>query len=459
MIPEPFPRFCERIKTVARRSCSPISLNPIAAMSSAPVRTFPNNDRGLPNRPAPHQLCRHRLANRFSLQLRLDVFEPRHGAPGKRHKNVADHDASVVCGSVRLHFQDNRGGSFLPLKRLTERFRETDRLQTDTQVAQGNTALFEKRSNHRGDGRRGNGCRSKARESRGSEPHSTSIGVNSYATDRCRLESNIETDIRRERYTRPRTALSGNKAHDTERGDRTTCASAANHKRETPRVYDFTFCGVVRRQLRFLALQNGEVRSRIAPRECCRGDTAIGQSYFNFFVATERVLGGNNQSRLPHYSTRRASSLRVNGNDALRNALGYLCEGIGKFNEFYGHVPASLNKMPETGTCLHPPNGQVAQRGLLLCVVSQVDRPPFPKSSNVTFVGSRVRSRTNSWKRFPSTWRKVRTILDPFSSSTVKYLFQALHWSAETLSQRILFTTAAAADLRTQGQTSALPSF
>jgi len=54
----------------------------------------------------------------------------------------------------------------------------------------------------------------------------------------------------------------------------------------------------------------------------------------NILVATQRVLGGNDDARAPDDPARRAARLGVNGNRACRGAIRGEREGIGQSNEF-----------------------------------------------------------------------------------------------------------------------------
>src|SRR6266404_7628167 len=128
IIPEPSLRFSEWIRTVARRSCSAISPNPVTAISLSPVQTLANHHAHFLYGAATNKFHRHGFADHFPMKLRLNILELRDLAATERNQNVSDDDPRLVRWPVRLDIQDNRRGLFVSLQRLTKRLGQANRL-------------------------------------------------------------------------------------------------------------------------------------------------------------------------------------------------------------------------------------------------------------------------------------------------------------------------------------------
>jgi len=63
-------------------------------------------------------------------------------------------------------------------------------------------------------------------------------------------------------------------------------------------------------------------------------NAAIWQHCLNFFVATKRMLRGNNHSITPNDAAGRTARLGVNRHHGRRSVLGGLRQSIREFNEF-----------------------------------------------------------------------------------------------------------------------------
>jgi hypothetical protein len=77
----------------------------------ASTRAFADNDVDLLSCASAHKLQRERLADGFAVELRVNIFEARHGMSRERDKNVSDDYAGFVRRAFGLDFQDD-GSSF-----------------------------------------------------------------------------------------------------------------------------------------------------------------------------------------------------------------------------------------------------------------------------------------------------------------------------------------------------------
>jgi hypothetical protein len=92
-----------------------------------------------------NEFQRERFADCVSRQKRLYILKSSDRFPPERHQNVPDDYSSLVCGAVRMYFQNNRRGLFVLLQRLTKGIRQAHRLQTDSEISARNAPLFQKR--------------------------------------------------------------------------------------------------------------------------------------------------------------------------------------------------------------------------------------------------------------------------------------------------------------------------
>src|SRR6266478_3096335 len=132
--PEPLPRSPGSTSTVERRSFSAISPKSRMDILFASARAFANDDVDFLRRASANEFERKRLADRFTMELRVNIFEACDGMAGERDENVSNDDSRFVRGAFGLDFQDNSGGFFCALERLAESVRQTNRLQADTEI-------------------------------------------------------------------------------------------------------------------------------------------------------------------------------------------------------------------------------------------------------------------------------------------------------------------------------------
>src|SRR6202521_6191552 len=142
--PDPPPRFPAQMRAVERRSFSAISPNPVKAISFASVRAFRYHNAPLLNRASTNKFEREYFADLGSGKMRLDVFQPSNRVARKRDQDVANDDASLVRGAVRVDVHNNRGGLFIPLQSFTKRIRQAHRLQADAKIPARYMPLLQK---------------------------------------------------------------------------------------------------------------------------------------------------------------------------------------------------------------------------------------------------------------------------------------------------------------------------
>src|SRR5579863_5167618 len=164
--PEPAPRPPDWTSTVERRNCSAISPNPGMAMLFPSARPFANHDRRFLGRAAAREFHRDGFADGIRSELSVHILNARDRMRAEGEKQIADHDAGLVRGRIRLDFDDNRRSFFLALERLAQRFWNAYRMQPYAQIAVRNVARAKQcvdHAIHRG-GRNRN--RAEARETR-----------------------------------------------------------------------------------------------------------------------------------------------------------------------------------------------------------------------------------------------------------------------------------------------------
>src|SRR5882724_13177944 len=116
MTPEPLPRRPAWMKTVERRSFSAISPKLAMGILLGSVVVLAHRDGCLFQRAATHESQRDALADRCSLQLRVNIFQARDAVPRQRNDDVADDQARRVRGTIGFDFQHDRGCFFLEMQ-------------------------------------------------------------------------------------------------------------------------------------------------------------------------------------------------------------------------------------------------------------------------------------------------------------------------------------------------------
>src|SRR5258708_6465459 len=122
----------------------------------ASARTFTDYDIHRLGFAATDELKDERLANRFAVELRVDVFKARDTMAGERDENMSDDDARSVRGAFGFDLENDGGGFFGALQGLAESVGQTDGLEADTEIALRDVALFQERIDDAIDCRRGN---------------------------------------------------------------------------------------------------------------------------------------------------------------------------------------------------------------------------------------------------------------------------------------------------------------
>src|SRR3981189_3243808 len=155
--PEPLPRSPGSTSTVERRSFSAISPKSRMDILFASARAFADDDVDFLRRASANEFEREWLADRFTEELRVNIFETRDRMAGEGDEDVSDDDSRFVRGAFRLDFQDNSGGFFCALQGLSESVRQTHGLQADAEIALRDVTFFQQGVNDAIDGAGGNG--------------------------------------------------------------------------------------------------------------------------------------------------------------------------------------------------------------------------------------------------------------------------------------------------------------
>src|SRR5258706_6195946 len=195
----------------------------------ASAGTFAYNDVHFLRCAAADEFERERLADRFAVELRVDIFETRDGMAGERDENVSNDDAGFVRGAFGLNFQDDGGGFFAALQGLSESFGQTDGLQADAEITLRNVTLLQERINDAVDRGCGDGDRAEAGETRRGDADDAALRVDYGATDGCGLQADVQADVGREGGAGPSAALGDYQADCTERGYGAAGAGAADY--------------------------------------------------------------------------------------------------------------------------------------------------------------------------------------------------------------------------------------
>jgi hypothetical protein len=183
--------------------------------------------------------------------------------------------------------------------------------------------------------------------------------IDDHTANRGRLQADIETNVRSERSARPRAAFGRYQTDDAESGDSTAGACASNHERDAAWFKESYIREVRQRGRSFRALQYSEIRRGIAAPQDGWNYAAIRQRNLDLFVATERVLRGDDYPGPPQDAAGRTARFRVDRHRAAGRAFRDLRQSIRKLDEFCGHVLPSMNKMPQTPSRPHQPIDQV----------------------------------------------------------------------------------------------------
>ena len=91
-------------------------------MLVASVRALTRNDISFAQGAAANIFDRDRFPYHVGGKLRVHVLHPHDRMRTERDQQIADHDAGLLRGALRLHFDDNGGGFFISLQRLPESF-------------------------------------------------------------------------------------------------------------------------------------------------------------------------------------------------------------------------------------------------------------------------------------------------------------------------------------------------
>src|SRR5947207_8655483 len=220
------------MRTVERRSCSAISPNPGMAMLLSSMRAFANDNVGFLKSPAANEFEWQGFPNGFGAKLPVNVFKTSDGIAGESHKNVANDDASLVCGTLRFDLEDDRRSFVIPLKRSPKRIRQTHRLQTDTKIAARDAAFLQKRFHDTVHRRSRNGDGAKACETRSGDADDLAMRVNDRATNRRRLHADVEANVRSKRCAGPGASLLYNQTNSAKGSHRAAGACASDNQRE-----------------------------------------------------------------------------------------------------------------------------------------------------------------------------------------------------------------------------------
>jgi hypothetical protein len=153
------------------------------AILFASARAFANDNVDFLRRAAANEFERKGFANRFTTELRVNIFEACDGMAGERDENVSDDDSRFVRGAFRLDFQDNSGGLFCALEGLAEGVRQTNGLQADAEIALRDVALFQQGVDDVIDSARGNGDGPEASEARGRDANGAALRIDHGAAD------------------------------------------------------------------------------------------------------------------------------------------------------------------------------------------------------------------------------------------------------------------------------------
>src|SRR5882762_1904158 len=132
--PEPLPRSPGSTSTVERRSFSAISPKSRMAMLFASARAFANDDVDFLRRASANEFERKRLADRFTTELRVNIFETRDRMAGECDENVPDNDAGFIRRAFRLDFKNDGRCFFGVPEGLAESIRQTNRLQAHAEI-------------------------------------------------------------------------------------------------------------------------------------------------------------------------------------------------------------------------------------------------------------------------------------------------------------------------------------
>src|ERR1700738_2904603 len=123
--PEPLRRSPGRTRTVERRSFSAISPKPWMAMLFASARALADDDVHFLRCAATDEFEREWLADGFTVELRVNVFQACDRTTGEGDENVSDDDPGFVRGAFRLDFENDGGSFFAALQGLAESFGQT----------------------------------------------------------------------------------------------------------------------------------------------------------------------------------------------------------------------------------------------------------------------------------------------------------------------------------------------
>ena len=194
----------------------------------ASARTLAYNNIHFLHRSSANEFKRERLADGFTVELRVDIFETRDRMAGERDENVSDDDAGFVRGAFGLDFENDGGGFFAALQGLAESFGQTDGLQADAEIALRDVAFFKQGVDNQIDRGRGDGDGAEASKARCGDAYGTALSVNYGSADGGRLQADVEADVRGESGAGPGAALGRDEADDAECGHWAAGAGAAD---------------------------------------------------------------------------------------------------------------------------------------------------------------------------------------------------------------------------------------
>jgi hypothetical protein len=238
----------------------------------------------------------------LAVQMGLDILEPCDGFGVEREQNVSDYYAGIVSGAARFDFKYDCGGFFPALECLSKILGEANRLQSDAEIATGNTALREERIHHAVHCGDGQGEGSHGSEFWSGDAGHTAFGVNNSATDSGALQGDIQANVGREGKASPEAALTRNHADDGQRSNGAASASASHDERDVAGVE--RGCVAERRNggVCLFALQYGDVARGITTNEFSAGYLAVWKCHLDIFVALQGVLGGDDDAGPPDHA-------------------------------------------------------------------------------------------------------------------------------------------------------------
>src|SRR6266478_2093517 len=206
-----------------------------------------------------HEFQRERRADRFTVKLRVDVFESCDGAASEGDENVSNDDAGFVRWAFRLDFENDGRGFFAALQGLAESVGQTHGLQSHAEITLRDMAFLQKGVDDAIEGRRGNGDGAEAREAGRSDADDAALCVDDGAADGGGLQRDVEANVRCEGCAGPGAALRSDEADYAKRGDRPAGPRAAYDEREVAGLQGSNIAESCDCACGFRTFQDGEI--------------------------------------------------------------------------------------------------------------------------------------------------------------------------------------------------------